>query len=76
MRTSPTAACEIDARVEPLDLRRERAVMESFEGYMRFEADHPNRVLVESWKPIDRLQQQSPMDVASKLLEKQNLPEN
>ena len=24
MRTTPTAACEVDARVEPLDLRRER----------------------------------------------------
>ena len=39
MRTSPTAACEIDARVEPLDLRRERAVMESFERYKRFEVE-------------------------------------
>ena len=42
MRTTPTAACEIDARVEPLDLRRERAVMESFERYKRFDTDHPN----------------------------------
>ena len=31
MRTTPTAACEIDARVEPLDLRREIAVLESVE---------------------------------------------
>ena len=40
MRTSPTAACEIDARVEPP--RRERAVVESIERYRRFEHDHPS----------------------------------
>ena len=44
MRTSPTATSEIDARVEPLDLRRERAVLESVERYCRLEPDHPNRV--------------------------------
>ena len=76
MRTSPTAACEIDARVEPLDLRRDRAVTESFERYKRFEADHPNRVLVDSWEPIGRLQQQSPMDVATRLQDKLSLPVN
>ena len=76
MRTSPTAACEIDAGVEPLDLRRERAVTESIERYKRLEADDPNLVLVNSWQPSDRLQQQSPMDVASRLQNKFNLPEN
>ena len=76
MRTTPTAACEIDARVEPLDLRRERAVMESFERYKRFDTDHPNRVLVDSWECIGRLQQQSPMDVATKLQNKLDLPTN
>ena len=76
MRTSPTAACEIDARVEPLDLRRERAVMESYERYKRLEADHPNRALVDSWEPIGRLKQQSPLDVVSNLQNKISLPEN
>lgn len=76
MRTSPTAACEIDARVEPLDLRRERAVVESIERYRRFEHDHPNRVLVEDWQPIGRIQQRSPMDAALELQTKFNLPGN
>ena len=76
MRTSPTAACEIDARVEPLDLRRERAVLESVERYCRLEPDHPNRVLVESWQPIGRIKQQSPMDIALQLHDKHILPQN
>ena len=31
MRSTPSAACEIDANIEPLDLRREKAVLESVE---------------------------------------------
>ena len=76
MRTTPTAACEVDARVEPLDLRRERAVLESVERYCRMEPDHPNRALVESWQPIGRIKQQSPMDIALQLHNKHSLPEN
>ena len=33
MRSTPSAACEIDANVEPLGLRRERAVLECIERY-------------------------------------------
>ena len=76
MRSTPTAACEIDARVEPLDLRREKAVLESVERYKRLDTDNPNRVMVNSWEPIRRIQQQSPLDVAHRLEEKHNLPED
>ena len=76
MRTSPTAACEIDARVEPLDLRRERAIVESTERYKRLDSDHPNRALVDAWQPIGRLQQQSPLDVTLRLQNKFNLPDH
>ena len=75
MRSTPTAACEIDARVEPLDLRRERAVMESVERYRRLDSDNPNRAMVDSWKPICRIKKQSPMDVAVELEEKHTLPQ-
>ena len=33
MQSTPTAACEIDANLEPLDLRRERAALECIERY-------------------------------------------
>ena len=74
-RSTPTAACEIDANIEPLDLRRERAVIESVERYRRLEKDHPNRELVDSWTPNQRLQQQSPMDVAFKVEQQHHLPQ-
>ena len=73
MRSTPTAACEIDARVEPLDLRREKAVLEKVERYKRLDSDDPNRVMVDSWEPIGRIKQQSPMDVALRLEEKHDL---
>ena len=76
MRSTPTAACEIDARVEPLDLRREKAVLESVERYKRLDSDDPNRVMVDSWEPIGRIKQQSPMDVALRLEEKHGLPQD
>ena len=76
MRSTPTAACEIDARVEPLDLRRERAVLESKERYCRLETDQPNRALVDSWQPTCRIRQQSPLDVALGLQNKHDLPQN
>ena len=76
MRTTPTAACEIDAIVEPLDLRRERAVLESVERYRRLDSDNPNRVMVDTWEPIRRIKQKSPLDVALKLEEKHHLPQD
>ena len=75
MRSTPTAACEIEANIEPLDLHRERAVLESVERYKRLEEGHPNRELVDSWTPNQRLQQQSPMDVAFKLEQQHHLPQ-
>ena len=46
------------------------------ERYKRANKDHPNRKIVETWKPARRLQQQSVLDVTSKLQEKHHLPEN
>ncbi|MCP4271485.1 MAG: reverse transcriptase-like protein, partial [Gammaproteobacteria bacterium] len=75
MRSTPTAALEIDANVEPLKLRRERAALQSVERYRRLDKDHPNRVLVDSWTPINRLKQKSPMDIAKQLENSHHLPE-
>ena len=74
MRSTPTAALEIDANVEPLALRRERALLQSVERYRRFDKSHPNRHLVDSWKPINRLKQTSPLDAANTLEASHHLP--
>ena len=74
MRSTPSAACEIDANVEPLDLRRERAVLESVERYKRMDESHPNKKLVDTWKPINRLKQKSPLQIAENLEKVHNLP--
>ena len=74
MRSTPTSALEIDANVEPLHLRRERAVLQSIERYRRLDKDHPNRKLVDSWKPKNRLKQSSPMNVAQNLENFHHLP--
>ena len=75
MRSTPTAACEIDANIEPLDLRREKSLLESVERYRRLDENHPNRRLVDSWKPNRRLIQQSPLDIAENLQHHHFLPQ-
>ena len=74
MRSTPTAACEIDANIEPLDIRRNRTLIEAVERYHRAEPMHPTRQLVENWKPNRRLQQQSPLDIATCLSRMHHLP--
>ncbi|GFR61992.1 reverse transcriptase-like protein [Elysia marginata] len=56
MRSTPTAACEIHARIEPLGLRREKATLKMYEKAQRMNPHHPAKLLVESWKKKDRIQ--------------------
>ena len=35
MRSTPTAACEIEADIEPMDLRRTRALIKTVERFKR-----------------------------------------
>ena len=76
MRSSPIAACEVDSNIEPLNLRREAAVVEMVERYRRCDKDNPNREIVDKWKKDDRIKQRSIMKVEQKLQEKHHLPEN
>ena len=76
MRTTLTAACEIHTNVEPLNLRREAAVMETVERYKRLDPNHPNRKLVDNWKSTKRIQRESVLDIALKLEDKHHLPTN
>ena len=55
LKTTPTSACEIDANVEPLRLRRERYTALTLERCHRLEQDKPCRQMVEEWEPIDRI---------------------
>ena len=76
MRSTPIAACEIEANIEPLDIRRNRSAIEAVERYHRAEPDHPNRKLVENWKPVRRIQQQSPIEFATEISKQHHLPTN
>ena len=77
MKSTPTAACEVHTNVEPLETRRNRAALELFERSKRLERNHPNRVLVEKWKPNQRLKNtQSVLDRVADLQRKHHLPEN
>ena len=76
MRSTPTSACEIHTNVEPLNLRREAAVVEGVERFRRLDTNHPNRKLVESKRPRQRLKQKSILDIAEDLKDKYKVPEN
>ena len=54
MKSTPIAACEIHTNIEPLDLRREASVVEMVERYKRLDNHHPNKYLIDSWKPNTR----------------------
>ena len=75
MRSNPSAACEIDANVEPLALRRERSVLECVERFRRLDKNHPNRKLTDNWKTTQRLKQKSPLMIAKELYEEHPMPE-
>ena len=74
MRSAPTAACGIDVDIEPLELRREAAVIEMVERYRREDKGHPNRKIVEEWKLDNRIQQNSVLKIEKRLQEKHHLP--
>ena len=50
--------------------------MEGFERFKRLDENHPNRKLVDSKRPKQRLKQNSILDIAEKLKDKYRLPEN
>ena len=74
MRSTPTAACEVHANIEPLGLRREKATLELFEKCKREEKGNPNRKLVDEWHPETRLKQKSVLHKVLELQTKHNLP--
>ena len=76
MRSTPIAACEIHTNIEPLDIRREAAVMEMAERYKRLPQEHPNKQLVDQWKQCTRLKKQSVLSFEKEIEGKYHLPQN
>ena len=51
-----------------------RSLIETVERYRRQEPDHPNRKLIETWKPVRRIQLKTVLDVAKEMSSMENLP--
>ncbi|RUS71626.1 hypothetical protein EGW08_020618 [Elysia chlorotica] len=75
MRSTLTAACEIQANLEPLSIRREKAALELTERCLRLPNNNATKVLVENWKGKSRLKHQSILHKTQKLKDKCHLPE-
>ena len=76
MRSTPTAACEIHANVEPLSKRREKAALELYEKTKRTTCDNPNRMMVDNWEPNNRIKQKSVLHNVWEIKDKHHLPED
>ena len=65
LKTTPSNACEIDADVEPLRLRRERSTALTLERFKRMEDDNPCKQMVDHWEPKERIKKTSFLNTAS-----------
>lgn len=75
MKTTPTAVCEIDSNVIPLEKRREQAVLEAVERYHRMPENHPNQRATKNWEQYTRIKQRSLLDRYTDLQESHRLPQ-
>ncbi len=73
MKTTPTSACEIECNIEPLDIRRDAAIVTTYERYQTLE-HHPNKALIQTWRKKTRTKQLSYLTRATTLLPGYNLP--
>ena len=72
MKTTPTSACEIECNIEALDIRRDAAIVTTYERYQRHE-HHPNKALFYTWRKMTQ-KQQSHLPRATTWLPEYNLP--
>ena len=75
LRSTPTAAAEVITNIEPLDMRREKATIETYERCKRMPTDHPGRKLVDSWTPTNRIKHKSILHHVQQIKEKTKLPD-
>lgn len=64
MRTTATAFSEIYAKMEPLDIKKRRAVLEAIKRYKKIETHDPNRQTIDRWKFNQRIQQKLSLEAA------------
>ena len=76
LKSTPTAACEIHTNIEPMQIRREAAVIETIEKYKRQDKDNPNRTIVDGKRPKQRIKKKSILSVFEDLRTKYPLPDN
>ena len=75
MKTTPNAACEVHANVEPLHLRREKSLLELKERSLRMSCTHPSRKVTQNWKEKNKLKHKSILHHANMLSERCHLPD-
>ena len=75
LKTTPSSACEIDADVEPLRLRRERYTALTLERLKRMEDDNPCKKMVDHWEPKERIKKTSFLKTATHFAEQNRFPE-
>ena len=59
LRSTPSSACEIDANIEPLNIRRDRCAALTLERIKRMEEDNPCRDMTSKWKQKTRIKKTS-----------------
>ena len=74
LRSTPTAACEIDVNVEPLHIRREKSVLEMYERYMRLDNKHQCKSIANKWVQRTRLKKKSILHHHKTINMQANLP--
>ena len=76
LRTTPNAAVEILSNVEPLKVRREKAILTTVERYRRMDRNEPCFQIQDRWVKRSRLKRPSFMDAVNELEVSVNLPKS
>ena len=76
LRSTPSSACEIDANVEPLDIRRDRFAALTLERFKRMENDSPCKEMTAKWKQKNRIQKTSFLKKTSEITKEFQFPKN
>ena len=76
IKSTPSSACEVDANIEPLNLRRERNAALTLERFKRMEPENPCRKMTLQPKLRNRIQKTSFLKKASDIASGFNFPKN
>ena len=76
LRTTPNSACEIDANIEPLNIRRERSAALTLERYKRMNEDNPCKRLAEELPNSYRISKTSFLRKSIEIAEAYHFPQD